>query len=137
MAETAAPAIPVAATGSVEIISDPYPSIRMPVGSQGPASRLGTSLQIGRLATKVEPTYPVEALRQKVAGTIKLHVVIGANGVVQSAEVTDGPALLADAALRAVKQWRYDPTMLGATAIEVDEGVTLVFRIANSPAPTN
>jgi protein TonB len=135
--ETKAAAIPVAATGSVEIISDPYPSIRMPAGSQGPASRLGTSLQIGRLASKVEPAYPVEALRQKIAGTVKLHVVIGTNGAVQSAEVTDGPAPLADSAVRAVEQWRYDPTMLGGSAIEVEEGVTLVFRIANSPAPAN
>jgi len=135
--ETKAAAIPVAATGSVEIISDPYPSIRMPAGSQGPASRLGTSLQIGRLASKVEPAYPAEALRQKIAGAVKLHVVIGTNGAVQSAEVTDGPALLADSALRAVEQWRYDPTMLGGSAIEVEEGVTLVFRIANSPAPAN
>ncbi len=137
MAEIKPPAIPAAATGTVEIISDPYPSIRMPAGSQGPASRLGTSLQIGRLASKVEPIYPVEALRQKIAGTVKLHVVIGTNGAVQSAEVTDGPALLADSALRAVEQWRYDPTMLGGTAIEVEEGVALVFRIANSPAPAN
>jgi TonB family protein len=135
--EPKAPAIPVVAAGSVEIISDPYPSIRMPASSQGPASRLGTSLQIGRLASKVEPIYPVEALRQKIAGTVKLHVVIGTNGAVQSAEVADGPALLADSALRAVEQWRYDPTMLGGTAIEVEEGVTLVFRIANSPAPAN
>lgn len=134
--ETKAPAMP-AATGSVEIISDPYPSIRMPAGSQGAGSRLGTSLQIGRLASKVEPSYPVEALRQKIAGTVKLHVVIGANGAVQSAEVMGGPALLADGARHAVEQWRYDPTMLGGTAIEVEEGVTLVFRIANSPAPTN
>jgi protein TonB len=136
VAETRAPAIP-AATGSVEIISDPYPSIRMPASSQAPASRLGASLQIGRLASKVEPAYPAEALRQKIAGTVKLHVVIGANGGVQSAEVIDGPALLADAALRAVEQWRYDPTMLGGIAVEVEEGVTLVFRITNPPASTN
>lgn len=134
--ETKAPAMPPA-TGSVEIISDPYPSIRMPAGSQGAGSRLGTSLQIGRLASKVEPAYPVEALRQKIAGTVKLHVLIGANGAVQSAEVMGGPALLADGARHAVEQWHYDPTMLGGTAIEVEEGVTLVFRIANSPTPAN
>jgi outer membrane biosynthesis protein TonB len=134
--ETKAPAMP-AATGSVEVISDPYPSIRMPAGSQGAGSRLGTSLQIGRLASKVEPAYSVEALRQKIAGTVKLHVVIGANGAVQSAEVMGGPALLADSARHAVEQWRYDPTMLGGTAIEVEEGVTLVFRIASAPTSAN
>lgn len=109
----------------------------MPAGSQGPGSRLGTSLQIGRLASKIEPTYPPEALRQKITGSVKLHVVIDANGAVQSAEVVDGPSPLAEAALRAVEQWHYDPTMLGGTAIEVEEGVTLVFRIASAPTTAN
>jgi TonB family protein len=135
--ETKAPASPVTPAGSVEIISDPYPSIRMTTGAQGPASRLGTSLQIGRLASKIDPVYPQEALRQKVTGTVKLHLVIAKTGAVQSAELVDGPEPLAGAAVRAVEQWRYDPTMLGGSAIEVEEGVTLVFRMPNSPSPAN
>ena len=118
----------MSATGSIEIISDPYPSIRVPAESNGRSSRPGTSLQIGRLVSKVEPLYPQDALRQRIAGTVKVHVVIGRNGTVERAEPLNGPSLLEEAALRAVQQWHYEPTILGGAAIEVEEDITVVFR---------
>jgi TonB family protein len=131
------PGNPVSAVGSIEITSDPYPSIRVPAESKGRPSRPGTSLQIGRLVSKVEPQYPHEALRQRIAGAAKVHVVIGRNGTVERAELLDGPELLAEAALRAVQQWHYEPTMLGGAAIEVEEDITVVFRIASPLPPAN
>ncbi len=131
------PENPLSATGSVEIIPDPYPSIRVPAESKARLSRPGTSLQIGRLVSKAEPVYPAEALRQRMAGTVKIHVVIGANGAVEKAEPLNGPSLLAEAALRAVQQWRYEPTMLGSQAIEVEEDITVVFRITSPPPAAN
>jgi TonB family protein len=127
----------VSAAGSIEIIPDPYPSIRVPAESKGRLSRPGTSLQFGRLVSKIEPVYPQEALRQRVAGTVKVHVVIGENGTVERAELLDGPSLLAEAALRAVQQWRYEPTLLGSEAIEVEDDITVVFRITSPPLPAN
>lgn len=127
----------VSATGSIEIIPDPYPSIRVPAESKARLSRPGTSLQIGRLVSKAEPVYPAEALRQRMAGTVKIHVVIGENGAVEKAEPVNGPSLLAEAALRAVQQWRYEPTMLGSQAIEVEEDITVVFRITSPPPAAN
>ena len=134
--EAKPPANPGSATGTIEIISDPYPSIRVPAVSQGRASRPG-SLQIGRLVSKIEPLYPPEALRQRISGTVKVHVVIGQSGTVEKADVVDGPALPAEAALRAVQQWHYEPTILGGTAIEVEEDITVVFRIVSPPTPAN
>ena len=125
---------PVSAAGSIEIISDPYPSILVPAESKARLSKPGTSLQIGRVVSKAEPVYPLEALRQRMAGTVKVHVLIGANGTVEKAEPLNGPSLLEEAALRAVQQWRYEPTMLGSQAIEVEEDITVVFRIT-SPQP--
>jgi periplasmic protein TonB len=125
----------VTVTGSVEIISDPYPSIRMPTASQRPTSRLGASLQIGRLVSKGDPVYPPDALRQNITGTVKMHIVINESGAVESAVLVSGPAALADAAMRAVKGWRYEPTIIGGAPVEVEEEVTLVFRIANSSVP--
>jgi TonB family protein len=70
-----------------------------------------------------------------MAGTVKVHVVIGANGTVEKAEPLNGPSLLGEAALRAVQQWRYEPTLLGNVAIEVEDDITVVFRIRSlSPA---
>ena len=129
------PAIPVSAAGSIEIISDPYPSIRMPAEWKGQSSRPGTSLKIGHLVSKAEPAYPPDALRQRIAGTAKIHVIIGRNGTVERAEIVDGPGLLSQAALRAVQQWRYEPTILGGAAIEVEEDITVVFRITSPLSP--
>jgi protein TonB len=72
-----------------------------------------------------------------MAGTVKVHVVIGANGAVEKAEPLNGPALLEEAALRAIQQWRYEPTMLGSAAIEVEEDIAVVFRITSPPPAAN
>jgi TonB family protein len=132
----APPVNPETPTGSVEIIADPYPSIRAPAGPTARASR-PAALSIGTLISKVEPVYPPEALRQRVAGKVKLHIVRGVDGQVETATVTDGPIQLRNAALQAVQQWRYEPTLLGSTPVEAEEDVTLIFRIAAPFHPGN
>ena len=92
---------------------------------------------IGHLVTRVDPVYPPEALRQRIAGTVKLHVLITRVGTVEKVELTDGPALLAEAALRAVQQWQYQPTFIGGEAIEAEEDITIVFRLTNPTTPAN
>jgi TonB family protein len=72
-----------------------------------------------------------------MAGTVKLHVVVGASGAVEKAEPLSGTSVLEEAALRAVQQWRYEPTMLGSQAIEVEEDITVVFRITSPPPAAN
>jgi outer membrane biosynthesis protein TonB len=66
-----------------------------------------------------------------------VHIFIGRNGTVEGAQLVDGPVQFADAALRAIDQWRFEPTMLGGTAIEVEEDVTLVFRIVSPSSSVN
>jgi TonB family protein len=127
----------VNATGSIDIISDPYASFHVPPKWKERASQPGISLQIGRLISKVEPLYPQDALRQGIAGTVMLHVVVDRSGAVERAEVADGPSLLAESAVRAVQQWRYEPTLLGGEAIEAEEDVTMVFQLTNPLTPTN
>jgi len=118
-------------TGSIEVISDPYPSIRMPAGQKSLGARPAT-LTIGHLVSKVEPVYPTDALRQRISGTVKLHVVLGIDGRVETALVVDSPVQLREAALHAVEQWRYESTLLGSTPVEAEEDITLVFRITTS-----
>jgi len=95
------------------------------------ASWPGINPTIGRLVSSVEPLYPKDALRQRIAGTVHLHVVVGRSGAIEKVEATDGPALLAEAALRAVQQWHFEPTLLAGQAIEAEQNVTIVFRLAN------
>lgn len=116
------------ATGSIEIVSDPYPSIRAPADASARGSR-PVALTIGHLVSKVDPAYPSEALRQRISGTVKLHLVRGLDGRVESASVIDGPAPLREAALHAVEQWQYEPTLLGSAPVQAEEDVAVVFRI--------
>jgi periplasmic protein TonB len=73
--------------------------------------------------------YPEEAARQRLEGTVKVHAIIGRDGTIQSV-VASGPHLLAEAAMSAVRQWRYKPTLLGGQAIEADQDIVVVFRLS-------
>jgi protein TonB len=105
----------------------------VPEDWKGRSAQPGTSFRIGHLMSKVEPVYPQDALRQQMAGRVKLHVIIGRDGAVESAKVLEGAGLLNEAALRAVQQWRYEATLLGGEAIEIEQDITVAFRIS-SPA---
>jgi TonB family protein len=63
-----------------------------------------------RKATKTAPpVYPSLAAKMKVEGTVKLEATINDEGVVEDAKVVSGHALLAPAAVEAVKKWKYEP----------------------------
>ena len=125
---------PASVTGSVEVISNPYPSLRMSPGLKSKASGPGISLKIGPVVSRVEPIYPPEALRQQVEGTVKLHAIIGRDGSVDTIELASGPQILANAARSAVQQWRYQQTFLAGEPVETEEDITVVFRLSDPAA---
>ncbi len=59
--------------------------------------------------TKVLPIYPDVARRMSIAGTVRLAVVVAPNGTVKSSKPVGGHPLLVDAAMDAMKQWRFEP----------------------------
>ncbi|NDQ55808.1 MAG: TonB family protein [Acidipila sp.] len=120
--------------GAVSVSYSPYPSIRIPPELKSQTSRLGTSLRIGQLLSRVDPVYPEDAERQKIEGTVKLHVIIDREGAVQSVQVINGPSSLAPAAASALRQWRYKQTLFGGQPIETEEDVTVVFRMTKLPS---
>jgi TonB family protein len=124
------PNAPVSPTWSVAVSTDPYPSIRIPedISSQKPS--IVRSLQIGRAISRVEPVYPEDAKRQGIEGTVKLHVVVGGDGSVESVELASGPALLAKAATSAIREWHYGQTLLGGQPVETEQDVVVKFRLA-------
>ena len=122
--------------GTVSVSPGTYPSIRVPPELGRDASSAGATLQIGQPISRVDPVYPEEAERQGIEGTVSLRALIGKNGEVQNVEVMNGPALLAAAGVKAIRQWRYQPTLLGDQPIEVAEDVTIVFRLESSTAAT-
>jgi len=108
-------------TGSSEGISVPPPPTANPLDS---------GLQPGELIRKVEPVYPPSAIDQRLEGTVKLFAVIGEDGNIKSLQPLSGPRELFSAALDAVRQWRYAPTLLNGRPIQTERQVTVVFRLA-------
>jgi TonB family protein len=64
---------------------------------------------IRRAKSKVEPIYPELARKMNISGVVKVQVVVAPNGTVKEAKVVGGHPLLANAALDAVKKWRFEP----------------------------
>jgi protein TonB len=80
----------------------------------------------------VTPQYPPEAGRQRIEGTVVLMAVIGKDGAVRDVRVESGPPLLAQAAIDAVRQWRYKPYFLNGEPVEVDSHITINFTLSTS-----
>jgi protein TonB len=87
------------------------------------------NLVVGRLLRHVDPSYPPDALQQRIDGTVRLRATIGADGKVQSVEPVSGPPLLIGAAVIAVGEWRYGPTILDGQHIQTRADIKLVFRL--------
>ena len=122
------PETPISASGSVAISSQrsvPVP----PDGSQ--SGKSARNLQVGQLVNLVEPMYPSEAIEQKIEGTVKLHAVIGTDGVIESLAQVSGPQILVNASMAAVRNWKYSPTRMNGQAIETQEDISFVFRLPN------
>jgi protein TonB len=77
----------------------------------------------------VAPFYPEVARIAHVDGTVILEAVIGPDGVVRDVRVLRSKALLDEAAMAAVRQWRYTPTLLNGVPVAVVMTVTVTFRL--------
>ena len=75
------------------------------------------------------PGYPAVAQASRVQGIVIIEATIGPDGRVRDARVLRSIPLLDDAALDAVKQWRYEPTLLNGVPVAVIMTVTVNFRL--------
>lgn len=80
-----------------------------------------------RLVRRVQPDYPRIAQVMRLSGIVRLRAIIGTDGSVQQLAVLSGNAILARAALLAVRQWRYEPTRLNGQPVEVETSITVTF----------
>lgn len=83
----------------------------------------------GMLINRVVPTYPAVAQTIRASGTVVLQATISRTGTIENLRVVSGPALLRQAALDAVKQWRYKPYMLNGQPVEVETAVSVEFKL--------
>jgi protein TonB len=91
--------------------------------------RQGGNVQQAKLVNMVRPLYPPLAKQARISGTVRLHAIIAKDGAVVQLEVVSGHPLLVQAALDAVRQWRYQPTLLNGEPVEVDTTVDVLFSL--------
>jgi TonB family protein len=84
-----------------------------------PAHRVGGRIATPRKVHDVPPVYPEQARSAGIAGVVIVEATIDATGMVTAAKILRGQQLLDEAALAAVRQWRYEPTMLNGAAVPV------------------
>jgi len=99
--------------------------IQAPIGPQ----HISSGVAIGLLVHKVVPQYPAIGREIRLEGTVVLQATISKTGTIENLRVVRGPALLQQAALDAVAQWRYRPYLLNGQPVEVETTVNVDFRI--------
>jgi len=91
--------------------------------------RVGGNVQGAKLVHQVQPIYPQIAKTAHVSGTVLLHAIIAKDGSIQELQYVSGPPLLMRAAMDAVHEWRYQPTLLNGEPVEVDTTIQVVFTL--------
>ena len=76
------------------------------------------------------PVYPPLAKQARIQGTVRLNAIISRDGTIQNLQLVSGHPLLAPAALAAVKQWVYEPTLLNGEPVEVVTVIDVNFTLS-------
>jgi protein TonB len=105
------------------------PHVTPPVQPDRRPVKLSEGVLEAQLISRIEPEYPALARQTKTQGTVLLRAIIDREGRITSLAVLSGHPLLVQAALAAVRQWRYRPTMLNGEPVEVETSITVIFRL--------
>jgi len=93
------------------------------------AIKVGGVIKTPQKLVNVSPRYPDDALQAKVQGEVVLDVIVDANGVPTDVQISQSVPMLDAAAIEAVRQWRYEPTLMNGVAVPVVMTVTLGFKL--------
>jgi len=114
-------------TNSAVLVAPPPPAVK----EAPPPSpvRVGTSVRAPVKTRHVDPVYPQIALISRVQGIVIIEATIGTDGRVMDARVLRSEPLLKQAALDAVAQWQFTPSMLNGTPVPVIMTVSVIFTL--------
>ena len=90
---------------------------------------ISAGVAVGLLIKKTEPAYPTVAKTARVAGTVVLAATISKIGAIENLHVVSGPAMLRQAAIDAVRTWRYRPYKLDNQPVDVETTVNVIFTL--------
>ena len=102
----------------VTVVHPPASSVRLP-----------SKLIESTLIYKTIPQYPIIAKTVGVQGTVILQATISKSGTIENLQVISGPAMLQQAAIDAVRTWRYHPYLLNDQPVEVETTVNVIFKL--------
>lgn len=111
------------------IVSGAAPPPPPPKPVQAGPVRIGGNVMQAKAIDHPNPVYPAIARAAHVQGTVVLHAIIGKDGTIQQLQLVTGPPLLVNSAMDAVRQWRYQPTLLNGEAVDVDTTISVVFTL--------
>jgi protein TonB len=92
---------------------------------------ISSGVMAGNLLDKTVPQYPTIAREARIQGTVVLQATIAKDGTIQTLRVINGPPMLQQAAIDAVRSWRYKPYLLNGEPVEVETTVNVVFNLGN------
>jgi len=92
--------------------------------------RVGGNVQSAKLVKQPRPVYPPLAKQARIQGVVKLHAEISKEGTIEKLTVVSGHPLLVPAALEAVKQWVYQPTLLNTEPVAVETEIDVNFTLS-------
>lgn len=114
--------------GDADAIPEPLPPPPPPPPPVGPV-RVGGAIRPPQKIVHVAPEYPAIARASRTSGVVILEAVIAEDGRVRDVRILRSVPLLDDAAMRAVMQWQFTPTLLNGQAVPVVMTVTIAFAL--------
>ena len=103
--------------------------IAPPTGKPGAPMRVGGRIRPPKVIVQTYPEYPTLARQARIQGQVQIDAILDEQGNVADMRVVSGPPLLHQAALDALKKWKYEPTYLNDRPISVELIVTITFHL--------
>jgi protein TonB len=103
--------------------------VPLPPKPNAPPPRISRMME-GNLIYRPQPVYPPLARSARVQGAVLLQAIISREGTIEHLQVLSGHPMLVQAAINAVRQWRYRPYVLNGEPVEVETQVTVNFVLS-------
>jgi protein TonB len=116
---------PAQAPAAAPVVHAPPPA----APAAPPRVRVGTGVKAAEVIERIAPVYPALARQSRISGVVELEGVVGIDGHIRELRVISGHPLLVRAALDAVAQWRFRPTLLNGEPVEIVQPVIVRFNL--------
>jgi protein TonB len=99
------------------------------VGADPQIVNVSAGVAAGHLVRQTPPVYPPIARAARVSGTVVLGATISKSGATQDIRVISGPTMLRQAAVEALRGWRYRPYLLNNAPVDISTTVSVIFAL--------